>query len=213
MVAKKKAGPATQANVTPGYITYAERLAHEVCARLGTTPKQAADDLNEALSPHRAKGLHVAQHSRAWREPWIAIMATGSQGKLNAEIAEEQLAAVLWLGAQDAKTLSRKPNSNAAMIADLSWRLSLVATALRFPELRAQILHDVQPDIERGKKIRESASKGGKARAIPHSIKQQWNIRAKELKAKNPRLSKRAVANIIAKEDGCWGQEAIRHAI
>lgn len=199
MVTKKKARPATQANVTPDYITYAERLAHKVCARLGTTPQRAADSLNDNLSPHLGKGLYAAQHSRVWREPWIAIIAAGSQGKLNAEIAEEQLAAVLWLGAQDAKTLLRKPNCNAAVLSDLSWRLSLVSTALRFPELRAQILQDVQPDIERGKKNVESSSRGGKARAAMfEQEKKVWKAEDKKLREDKPHLSKRCRAMRIA---------------
>ncbi len=136
---KKTTGPAAQA-VTPAYVTVAERLAREVCDRLNTTPKQAAKNLNTALAKHggHTGGLRPVNAHDLFSDPWAIIQSAGS----DLAIIEERLAAALWVGTQAAKALARQPNGNAAALGDLSWRLSRIADAVRFPELRDRILNE-----------------------------------------------------------------------
>jgi hypothetical protein len=169
MGSKKKSRTVPQAAATPTCVAFAEQLAREVCKRLGTTPERAADELNNALSRHRVRRMDAVRFSRPWREPWQVIHAASLQGKINAEIANEQLAAALWLGAQEIRAILRQPNGNTTDIAELSWALGHVATALRFPQLRGALMGEFSTERAIGAqkvKMEKTGIRAAKERAI-----------------------------------------------
>ena len=87
---------------------------------------------------------------------------------------------------------------NDALIRDDS-----VAVMLAMYELMSHsVVAENLTDIEIARKIREGGSKGGKRKAKPEVMRDQWQRMRDELKKSNPKLSKSSAARVIAARIG-----------
>lgn len=96
----------------------------------------------------------------------------------------------------------------------LTWKFAawIVTLASHFPYVSAPIadvdslkirLEKLWPDAIRGQKSLQGAREGGKQKGEAYAkTAEEWQQRAEEIWSKNPKLSKSAVARIIAKETG-----------
>ncbi len=205
------------------YVSSLIDLAYVVCEKEGTTPENKLTEIlsnrsKQHVSP--TKGAPTASKNRSGlnalvNNPVIFLeeyIKTSRNG-----LARSGIAAFLWFYCVKAENVLKRKTGNHAFGFYLGRVINGLLQAIQYPANRKNIIetliNDIKPDVERGRKVRNGASLGGKARA--DSFKNQkdiWKDTNNRLRKEKPHLKKIERARKIAKIHG-GNVETIRRRI